>query len=74
MLQNDATSKSCCVKTPCSWSENWHVAGLVGGGCGSGHRFGKRLAIVLTFLKKNFFENFFFNLGGGGTMSKKQLS
>ena len=71
MWQNDGPSKSCCVKTPCSWSENWPVAGLVGGGCGSGYRFGKRLAIVLTFLKKTFFEIFFFQLGWGGDYVKK---
>ena len=47
------------------------MAGLVGGGCGSGHRFGKRLAIVLTFLKKNFFGIFFFSTWMGGRLCPK---
>ena len=48
------------------------MAGLVGVGCGSGYRFGKRLAIVLTFLKKTFFWNFFFfQLGWGGDYVQK---
>ena len=71
MWQNDAPSKSCCAKTPCSWSENWPVAGLVGGGSGSGYRFGKRLSIVLTFLKKTFFGKFFFSTWVGGRLCPK---